>query len=147
MTAPFINPSEVPGGGNFFKPADLSSAVAILFEPKKVLESVTHTYQGKVTGVYDDIVVDMSIFTNQRDIDNATPSQVMKAVQVDKQGVTERLKAALGGAMLARLTKVSTKSGNTAWVLDDVTDPAVVEAVTNYYTARTEAAAAAPSFE
>lgn len=147
MTDPFVKPSEAPGGGNFFHAAELAPAIAVLFEPKKVVEDVTHTYQNKVTGVYDDMIADISVFADQNAINNAKPSQVLKNIQVDKKGITERLKAALGGAMLARVQKISTNSGNNAWVLEDVTDVAAVEAVTKYYTARSEAVASAPGFD
>jgi hypothetical protein len=142
----FAKPSEAPGGGNFFKPADLSTSLAVVFEPKSVVPEVTHTYQGKVTGVHDDVVADITVFDNQAMLDGTTSPITMKQVTVDKKGVANALKHFIGGAVLGRLTKDTTKNGNTVWVLVDV-DPQTTEKVGAYFTARAEAAAAAPSFD
>jgi hypothetical protein len=141
----FAKPSDYSGGGNFFKPKELAVAPAILFEPKDVQHNQPRTYNNVQTGTGTDVIADITVFENQAHLDGSAAPTVMKGVRIDKVGVVNRLERVVGQAMVGRLTKETTKAGNTAWVLTDV-DDATTEKVAAYFTKRSEAAAAAPSF-
>lgn len=141
--SPFAKPSDY-AGASFFKPGDHMSDLALLIEPKTIERQVPSTYQGN-TRVRDEVLADISVFENQAALESGTPSKIMKSAKVVHGMLTSTLEKILGGAMVATVTKVQTKAGS-GYVFRDV-DAATEGQVAAYFTARSEAVAAAPSFE
>lgn len=143
MTSPFKKPSDY-AGNSFFKPAEHMTDLAVLLEPKTIEKNVPSTYQG-TTRVRDEVIADITVFANQSALDNGTPTKIMKSCKVVHGMLTSTLEKILGGAMVATVTKTQTQNGS-GYVFRDV-DDATEGKVGAYYTARSEAVAAAPSFE
>lgn len=139
----FAKPSDY-AGASFFKPKEYQNDLALLIEPKTIQRGVENTYNGKTT-LRDEVVADISIFSNQAALESATPTTILKSAKVVHGMLTSTLEKVLGGAMVATVTTTATKSGS-GYVFRDV-DAATEEAVGNYYKSRSEAVAAAPSFE
>jgi hypothetical protein len=130
----------------FFKPAEHMTNLALLVEPKSIARNVQSEYNGQIR-TRDEVVADISIFANQADIDNKKPSQVLKSVKIVHALLTKDVEHFLpDGAICVRLKKVSTKGGS-AYAFEDISDATLLDAAKAYYDARSEAAAAAPSFD
>lgn len=143
MTSPFAKPSDY-AGSSFFKPADHMNDLALLIEPKTIARNVESTYQG-TTRLRDEVVADISVFANQAALESGTPSAIVKSTKVVHGMLTSTLEKILGGAMVATVTKVPTKGGS-GYVFRDVKSETEAQVAT-YFGSRSEAAAAAPSFE
>ena len=141
--SPFAKPSDYTGA-SFFKPAEHMTDLALLIEPKTIERNVPSTYGGQ-TRVRDEVIADITVFSNQAALDEKKPSQIIKSTKVTHGMLTSTLEKILGGAMVATVTKVATKGGS-GYVFRDA-PASTEEAVGAYYGARAEAAAAAPSFD
>lgn len=139
----FAKPSDY-AGASFFKPKEHQTALALLIEPKTIERGVPSTYNNQ-TRVRDEVIADISVFDNQHDLQTATPSKILKSTKITHGMLTSTVEKILGGAMVATVTTTATQAGN-GYVFRDV-DPATEAAVASYYTARSEAAASAPSFD
>lgn len=140
---PFAKPSDY-AGASFFKPAEHMTDLALLIEPKTIERNVPSTYQG-TTRNRDEVIADITVFSNQSDLDGGTPAKVMKSAKITHGMLTSTAEKILGGAMVATVTKIPTKGGS-GYVFRDV-DAETEGKVGAYYTARSEAAANAPSFD
>jgi hypothetical protein len=141
--SPFAKPSDY-AGNSFFKPKEHQTDLAILVEPKTIEKNVPSTYNG-TTRVRDEVIADITVFSNQGALDNGQPSKIMKSCKVVHGMLTSTLEKILGGAMVATVTTTQTQAGS-GYVFRDVDDQTEAK-VGAYYTARSEAAASAPSFE
>jgi hypothetical protein len=139
----FAKPSDY-AGNSYFKPGDHMSDLALLIEPKTIDRNVESTFNNQ-TRLRDEVIADISVFDNQAALESGTPSAIMKSTKVVHGMLTSTLEKILGGAMVATVTKVQTQAGS-GYVFRDV-DPATEAQVGAFYSARTEAVAAAPSFE
>lgn len=150
MTNPFANPSDFASSTNFFRPQELSLALAVLIETKSILENQVREFKGVQTGVGTDTISDLTVFENQAQLDGTQPPVVLKGVRIDKDAIVNTLKSAFDAGnkvMVSRVVKAtSQKTQNKYWSLDNL-DPASVEKVAAYYNKRAEAAASAPSFD
>lgn len=148
MSFQFAKPSDFQGGA-FFKPGDHMSDLALLFEPKKIDKDVRSSYQG-AERIRDEVTADVTVFGTQESIDNQTPTAIMQGVRVTHGMVTGTLERNIGSAMVAVVRRVPTAKGS-GFALRDVENPANIEKIGGYYTAReaaiAEAAASAPSFD
>lgn len=140
---PFAKPSDY-AGASFFKPGDHMTALALLLEPKTIERGVPSTYNNQ-TRIRDEVIADVTIFGNQAALDSGVPTTILKSTKIAYGMLTSTLEKILGGAMVATVTKVQTKNGN-GYVFRDV-DPLVEGKVADYYTSRSAAVAAAPSFD
>lgn len=141
--SPFAKPSDY-AGNSFFKPKEHQTDLAILVEPKTIEKNVPSTYNG-TTRVRDEVIADITVFSNQGALDNGQPSKIMKSCKVVHGMLTSTLEKILGGAMVATVTTTQTQAGS-GYVFRDVDDQTEAK-VGAYYTARSAAAASAPSFE
>jgi hypothetical protein len=139
----FAKPSDY-AGNSYFKPANHMSDLALLVEPKTIDRNVESTYNNQ-TRLRDEVIADISVFENQAALESGTPTSVMKSTKVVHGMLTSTLEKILGGAMVATVTKIQTQAGS-GFVFRDV-DAATEAQVGAYYSARSEAVAAAPSFE
>lgn len=139
----FAKPSDY-AGASYFKPAEHMNDLALLIEPKTIDKDVASTYQNQ-TRVRDEVIADVTVFSNQSALESGEPTKVIKSTKVTHGMLTSTLAKILGGAMVATVTKTQTQAGS-GYVFRDV-DAAVEAQVGSYYTARSEAVAAAPSFE
>lgn len=139
----FAKPSDY-AGASFFKPAEHMTDLALLIEPKTIERGVPSTYNNQ-TRIRDEVIADISVFSNQGDLDNAKPSKVLKSTKIVHGMLTSTVEKILGGAMVATVQKIPTQAGS-GYVFRDV-DAGTEAKVGAYYTARSEAAAAAPSFD
>lgn len=139
----FAKPSDY-AGASFFKPKEHMTALALLIEPKTIDRGVPSTYNNQ-TRVRDEVIADVSVFANQNDLNNKKPSQILKSTKITHGMLTSTVEKILGGAMVATVQMTQTQAGS-GYVFRDV-DPATEAIVGEYYSARSEAAAAAPSFD
>jgi|GEM_PF-4887062 len=139
----FAKPSDY-AGASYFKPADHMSDLALLIEPKTIDKDVESTYQGS-TRLRDEVIADVSVFANQAALENGEPSTIMKSTKIVHGMLTSTVGKILGGAMVATLTKVQTQAGS-GFVFRDA-DIETEAQVGSYFTARSEATEAAPSFD
>jgi hypothetical protein len=146
---PLAKPSEFTGGG-FFKPADHLTDLALLVEPKRIDRGVQNTYQGRIT-LRDEVTCDIAIFATSEALDTRTPTATFKDVRVVHAMLTSTLERLIGGALVANVRKIPTKSGS-GYAFRDVDDP-VQAAVSDYYDHREAQVTAAlasgdmPSFD
>lgn len=143
MSTLFSKPSEFVGG-TFFKPLDHMNDIALLIEPVRVDRDVPNNYQGRTTN-RDEVTAHVTVFGSQGALDSGAPTAVMKNAKVVHGMLTSTLERIIGGAMVATITKTPTKNGS-GYVFRDVTGE-VEGKVATYFTARDQAAAAAPSFD
>lgn len=139
----FAKPSDY-AGASFFKPKEHQTDLALLVEPKTIERNVPSEYNGQVRN-RDEVICDISVFENQADLENGRPSKILKSTKVVHGMLTSTVEKILGGAMVATVTMVQTKAGS-GYVFRDV-DGETEAKVGAYYTSRSEAVAAAPSFE
>lgn len=139
----FARPSDY-AGNSYFKPADHMNDLAILIEPKTIERGVPSTYNNQ-TRIRDEVIADVAVFANQAALESGEPTSIIKSTKFVHGMLTSTLEKILGGAMVATITKVNTQNGS-GYVFRDV-DSATEERVGKYYTARSEAIAAAPSFD
>ena len=139
----FAKPSDY-AGASFFKPADHMSDLALLIEPKSVDRDVSSEYQGNVR-LRDEVVCDISVFANQSALENGEPTTIIKSTKVVHGMLTSTVSKIIGGAMVATLNMAQTQKGS-GFVFRDA-DVETEEAVGVYFTARSEATEAAPTFE
>lgn len=132
-------------GSGYFKPLEHMTDLALLIEPKSIARGVQSTYNNQVR-VRDEVVADVSVFANQADLNSQKPSNVLKSVKVTHGMLTSTLEHFMGGAIVVTVTKTTTQNGS-GYVFRDVQDDALLGTVKAYFDARSEAAAAAPSFE
>ena len=114
MSSPLSKPSEFTGGA-WFKPAEHTADVAILFEPKRVDRDQPSQY-----GVRDVAVGDITVFATEESLDKGEPTEVLKGGKVDKGLIISSLEKVLGGAMGGIVRKITLNNGNTGWVLRDL---------------------------
>lgn len=140
-------PSEY-AGASFFKPKDHQTDIALLIEPKSIERNVPSTYKG-VTRNRDEVLADITVFSNQAALDKGEPTGELKNTKVTHGMLTSTLEKILGGAMAGVVTKIPTQAGE-GYVFRDVSpeDEAKVEA---YIEAREkaveEALANTPDFD
>lgn len=139
----FAKPSDY-AGASYFAPKEYQTALALLIEPKTIERNVPSTYNNQVRN-RDEVIADISVFDNQADLEAGKPSKILKSTKVVHGMLTSTLEKILGGAMVGIVTTTATKSGS-GYVFRDV-DSATEAAVGSYFSARSEAAAAAPSFD
>lgn len=139
----FAKPSDY-AGASFFKPKEHQTDLALLIEPKTIAKNVPSTYNNQ-TRNRDEVIADISVFSNQAALDSATPTQVMKSCKVVHGMLTSTLEKILGGAMVGVVTTTTTQAGS-GYVFRDV-DSETEAKVGTYFTNRSAAAAAAPSFD
>lgn len=144
-----VKPSEV-SGGTFFKPADHMNDLALLVEPTRITKGVENTYNGKTT-LRDEVIADVTVFANSEALENGEPSAVIKNARVVHAMLTSALEEVMGGAMVAVVRMVPTKSGSGYAFRDPSWE---VEAVVSAYYERRENAVdearssgAMPSFD
>jgi hypothetical protein len=141
--SPFAKPSDY-AGNSFFKPKEHQTDLAILIEPKTIERNVPSTYNGQ-TRTRDEVICDITVFSNQSALDNGQPSKIMKSCKVVHGMLTSTVEKILGGAMVATVTTTQTQAGS-GYVFRDV-DNETEGKVGAYYTSRSEATAAAPGFD
>jgi hypothetical protein len=141
-TTPFAKPSDY-AGASFFKPAQHQTDLALLIEPKTIDRQVPSTF-GTQTRVRDEVIADITVFSDQNALDKGEPTTILKSTKVTHGMLTSTLEKILGGAMVATVTKVPTQAGS-GYVFRDV-EPATEAKVGAYFTSRSEAIAAAPGF-
>lgn len=139
----FAKPSDY-AGASYFKPADFQTSLALLVEPKSVDKNVPSTYNNQVRN-RDEVIADITIFDNQMDLDTGVPDKVLKSTKIVHGMLTSTAEKIIGGAFVATVTKIPTQAG-AGFVFRDV-DAETEAKVGAYFTARSEAAASAPSFD
>jgi hypothetical protein len=147
MSNPFSKPSEFAGGA-FFKPGDHMTDLALLLEPKAIDKEVKSEYKGNVR-YRDEVTCDISVFATSESLDKGEPTTIMKNCRVVHGMLTSTIERIIGGAMVATVTKVSTKAGE-GYVFRDV-NPDTESKVGAYFSKRAEEVAAnldaAPGFD
>lgn len=137
-------------GGTFIKPAELSGALALLFEPQSIKRDVPNTYKG-VTKNRDEITTNLTIFNNQDQIDGRQDPVVQAGMICGYSGINSALEPELGGgAVVGIVRKKKSAEGNEYYGLVDP-DGATFAKVESYYEKREAARQAlidnAPSFD
>jgi hypothetical protein len=141
--SPFAKPSDY-AGASYFDPKKHMTALALLIEPKTIEKNVPSTYANQ-TRVRDEVIADITVFENQAALDSGQPTTILKSTKIVHSMLTSTVEKILGGAMVGVVTKIPTQNGS-GYVFRDV-DSATEAAVGTYYSARSAAIAAAPSFE
>lgn len=112
-------PSSV-SGSTFFKPADYSNAVALLFEPTSLRENVPSTdFQGNPT-TEDQLTARLTVFATQDQLDKGEPAEVVDVTVTHKALVNPLKTLVPDGAMAGIVRKRPGKSGNSYWSLSDL---------------------------
>lgn len=106
----FAKPSDV-SGGTFFKPAEHMNDLALLIEPTAIVKGVENTYQGRTT-LRDEVSADITVFATSEALEKGEPSVVMKGARVVHAMLTSTLERVMGGAMVAVVRKIPTRSGS-----------------------------------
>lgn len=106
----FAKPSDV-SGGTFFKPAEHMNDLALLIEPTAIVKGVENTYQGRTT-LRDEVTADITVFGTSEALEKGEPSAVMKGARVVHAMLTSTLERVMGGAMVAVVRKIPTRSGS-----------------------------------
>jgi hypothetical protein len=132
VTSPFAKPSEFTGG-TIFKPANYMNDLALLVEPKRVDKGIPNTYNGKTT-MRDEVTADITVFGTSEALDKGEPTEVIKSAKVVHTMLTSTLERIIGGAMVAVIRKVPTKSGS-GFAFRDV-EPTIETAVGAFYEKR-----------
>ena len=103
-------------GVDFFKPNDMTSARALVFEMLSIEEGVTNNFGN----VVDKIIAQVHVFPTQESLEKREP--VSGKYSIETSGITRVVKAAheKGDLTVGTLQKVQTKKGNSAWSLGDV---------------------------
>lgn len=141
----FAKPSDL-AGASYFKPAKHMTDLALLIEPKTIERNVENTYNNQ-TRMRDEVIADITIFSNQAALESGVPTEVMKSTKVVHGMLTSTLEKILGGAMIATVEMAQTKAGSGYVWRDEAITPEMTAQIEAYYNARSEAIAAAPSFE
>ncbi|WP_405056946.1 hypothetical protein OG474_29930 [Kribbella sp. NBC_01505] len=136
-------------GGAFFKPGDHSADLALMIEPKNVLENQRNEYQGDVT-FRDVVVADITVFRNSQNIETQSPFEVIRDGKIDKTALVSEAREHVGTGV-PMLVTVGKKPGKNYYVFNFDVPADRVTAVAGYYTNReaalAEATANAPSFD
>lgn len=115
------------GLGGFFKTKDNLDALAILFEPKG-----TRVVEGKF-GASDAVSADITIFNTKAQLAGEEEPVVMLNATITDTCPVRDLSAVIGEAALCTAGTVPNKhGGQPIAVINDVTDPATIEAVEEY---------------
>ncbi|MGW1040059.1 hypothetical protein [Streptomyces sp. NPDC002547] len=143
-----LNLIDIPvQGGGWFKPANHSSAVAILVE--------VHSFERQrptPNGPKDSALADVTVFGDASALQSGTPD-VTKGQRIEQTILARDLETIVGGATIVRLEQVPPKKPgqHPAWVWRPVTDAAIRTAVVEYANKREKAAeeavADAPDFD
>lgn len=121
--------------GGFFKPAEHTNALGILFEPKSIKRDVPNTYKG-VTKNRDEITADITVFTNQDHLDGKREPVIQKGVVIGYSGINSALEPELGGgAVVGIVRKKKSQEGNEYYALQDP-DSATFAKIEAYYDGR-----------
>lgn len=136
--------------GSFLKPAELTNALAILFEPKSIKRDVPNTFKG-VTKNRDEITTDLTIFTNQDQLDGKQEPVIQKGMVIGYSGINSSLEPEIGnGAVVGIIRKKKSSEGNEYYALVDP-DSGTFTKVDDYHekreAARQAAIDSAPSFD
>lgn len=142
MAKTLSNPSDLGGGGGFLKPRQYLTALALLVEPVSIRHNVPNTYKGRSVGERDVITADITVFSNQADLAPGAKPEVLKGVAIDKPGLTRPLEKIIGGAMMG-IPALGMSDNGEFFKWDNVTDPEVAQAVTDYLERREAAVASA----
>lgn len=112
-------PSSV-SSSTFFKPADYSSVVALLFEPTALRENVPSTdFQGNPSSE-DQLSARLTVFATQEQLTKGEPAEVIE-VTVTHKALVNPLKGLVpDGAMAGVVRKRPGKSGNSYWSISDL---------------------------
>lgn len=108
-----LNIVDLPtGGGGWFKPADHTGTLAFLVEVKSF-----DRQRPTPNGPKDSVLVDISAFTSQAELDNGSP-QVTKGTRIEQTVLARDLEALVGSATIVKLDQVPSKrpGGHPAWV-------------------------------
>jgi hypothetical protein len=135
----------VSGGGSFFKPAEYTDALAIVFEFKKVLKDQPHEYEG-VKSVRDEAIADIAVFKNSEDVENATPSHVEQGVKLTNTVLVADVER---NDWVGEATVQVIRKAKRAYVYRDPEFPGAREAAVKWYLARqaAEADVDVPNFD
>lgn len=139
MSSPFVKPSEV-ARGEFFKPANHMTDLALLIEAKRIDRNVPNEYKG-VTKPRDEVTADITIFGTSEALEKGVPTRVLRAAVVVHAGLTSRLEQAIGAPFLGVVRKQEMKNGS-GYTFEDC-NAAVEEQVAAFYTKREAAIKAA----
>lgn len=144
MSTPF---AQRVSGGDFFKAADHASDLAIILEPTKILRDQPTEYEG-VKSTRDIAIADVSCFRNSEDVENETPSVVLKDVQITNQILVSDIER---NDWLGKVALVTIEKAKRAFVYRDPTFAGAEQAAINFYERRNAEVAAnlaeAPDFE
>lgn len=69
--------TEIRRGGVFFKPAEHSTDIALLVEPKSWTHNPNNTYEGRVSP-RDEVIADITIFANSDQLNGKAEPTVLK---------------------------------------------------------------------
>lgn len=117
--------------GGYFKPADYLNSLALLVEPKEMQFQVPDKYRGTV----DQVVCDITVFDNQKDVDSGEPSKVLENYVVKSAVLVDRFSQIIDSATIVALKKESFKNGNSGYVPVKPA-PSIYAKVAEYYEAR-----------
>ncbi|GAB3830283.1 hypothetical protein [Kribbella italica] len=147
MTNPFATQKNTNGA--FFKPAEHAADLALMIEPKRVLENQRNEFQGDVT-YRDEIVCDITIFRNSQNLDEGAPFDVLRDAKITHSALAGEAREHIGTGV-PMLVTVKKATGKNYYVFDFNVPGDRVAAVGAYYIKReaaTEAATAdAPGFD
>lgn len=132
--------AETPqGGGGWFKPADYKDATAFLIEVKGFDAQRPGEY-----GPKDSVLTDITIFTDEKQIETDSPEEVKKGCRIEYTVLTADLSGLVGKATIVKLGKSNPKKPGQkpAWVWRPV-DAYIKKAVMEYGNRREAAIKAA----
>ncbi|GAB2329214.1 hypothetical protein [Streptomyces variabilis] len=143
-----LNLMDIPtANGGWFKPREVSDAVAILLEVKQF-----DRQRPTPNGPKDSVLADVTVFRSREQLDKLAP-EVNKGQRIEQTVLARDLESVVGGAVLVTVTQVPAKKpgAHPAWVWKQVTDTGIRNQVVTYANQRdaaVEAAVAdAPDFD
>lgn len=130
-------------GGTYFKPADHSSALALLVEPLRLDKDVPYQPFDKTApmSTRDELTANLTIFPNQDAVDGKVEPVILKGAVFTHSMLVGSLSKIIGDAMIGVIRRVPTKAGS-GYAFRDA-DPGTDAKVTAYYEGRDAAVAAA----
>ncbi|MFC4334101.1 hypothetical protein [Salininema proteolyticum] len=139
-------PSQFASGG-YFKPAEATSAAAILVEPTSVARNVETTFNDEVQR-RDEVTADVTIFDTAGDVEAGQPTRTYTGARIVQRLLAADAAGAVGQAFAARLGQKKMGPA-TAYRWEDL-DSATEKQVAAYLEKRGEVSASsetAPSFD
>lgn len=129
-------------GGSFFKHADYKTALGFLLEPKTLLRNQPNKLPNGEMSTRDLLIADISVFKDQRAIDNKKPTEVLKSVTVSAKYLARdggKLIDAGVAAVAVTIDRISLQNGATPFVWRDA-EGEIAEVIEGYYESRESAA-------